>query len=327
MRRRVRAALLAGVAALGWGVSAPAQTPPARESAPGVQATPAPRPVPPQRFASPEQGFTAFVEAVAADDERRLLRILGSAGRRLIRSGDPVADREARSRFVTKYRARSEILRPAADRAELQVGEDGWPLPVPMVQRAGHWQFDTAAAEEEILNRRIGRNELNTIETLRAIADAQVDYADGAGREGVFRRYARRFFSSPGAQDGLYWAAAEGEAESPLGPLVAAASAEGYAPRREGQAAQPYHGYVFRMLERQGASAPGGAIDYVVAGRMIGGFAVIAVPAQYGSTGIKTFMISHRDTVWEADLGPTTTRVAARITAFDPGPGWTRVAE
>ena len=172
-----------------------------------------------------------------------------------------------------------------------------------------------------------GVNQLDTIETLRAMADAQQDYARTAGRQGGLRAYARRFFSTPGRRDGLYWPSAEGEPESPLGPLAAAASAGGYGRAQRGDRPEPYHGYVYRILERQGPAAPGGAMDYVVNGRMIGGFAIIASPARYGSTGIKTFMISHDDVVWEQDLGPATARAAAEMEAFNPDEDWQRVPE
>lgn len=285
------------------------------------------RQVQPRSFASPEEGFAALMAAIRADDERALVRIVGSDGRRLVRSGDPVADRAARASVAAAHAQKSEILRPAPDRAVLQIGTDGWPLPIPMVQRGGAWRFDARAGAQAVIDRRIGRNELDTIETLRAIADAQDDYARTAGRSGALRSYARRFFSTPGQRDGLYWPTSAGETASPLGPLAAAADAGGYTRPRRGDAPQPYHGYIYRILERQGPAARGGALDYVVDGRMIGGFAVLASPARYGSTGIKTFMISHDGEVWEQDLGPRTDRAVRAIDAFDPGPGWTRVAQ
>jgi hypothetical protein len=282
--------------------------------------------VQPQRFRSPEEGFAALAEAVRSHDQRRMLRVLGEAGRRLIRSGDPVADRAAGERFTQLYAARHRIERPSPDRAVLLVGEEAWPLPIPMRLAGGAWRFDARAGAQELVDRRIGRNELEVIETLRAIADAQAEYAAGPGREGGLRAYAQRFFSTPGRRDGLYWSSEAGEAESPLGPLLATASAGGYG-RGRGDAPRPYHGYYFRILTRQGASAPGGAMDWVVNGRMIGGFAVLAWPAEYGSTGWKSFMVSHAGTVLEADLGPDTARRAAAIQAFDPGPDWSPVAE
>jgi hypothetical protein len=314
-------------ACLGLAGSAVAQAPaPATEEAAG-QRPAAPRPVPPRAFRSPEEGFAALIAALRADDDRALLRILGTAGQRLVRSGDRVMDRDARRSVIEAHDVRSEILRPEPGRAVLQIGADDWPMPIPMVERGGAWRFDAAAATQEIVDRRIGSNELDTIETLRAMADAQDDYARTAGRHGGLRAYARRFFSTPGQRDGLYWPTGEDGVESPLGPLAAAASAGGYARRQRGDRPEPYHGYVYRILERQGPAAPGGAMDYVVNGRMIGGFAIIAYPARYGSTGIKTFMISHDGIVWEQDLGPDTVREAAAIEAFDPGEGWSRVAD
>jgi hypothetical protein len=324
--------LLAG---LPWPLAAQAQAPtpaqaPADTAPPATEPAPAPArraPVPPQSFASPEAGFAALAAAIRAHDEPRLLRVLGDAGRRLIRSGDPVADRAARDRFTAAWTERQAILRPAPNRAELEIGADRWPLPVPMIERGGRWRFDARAGAQALVDRRIGRNELDTIETLRAIVDAQQDFARTAGRQGGFRAYAQRFFSSPGARDGLYWPTLPGEPESPLGPLAAAASAGGYAAPRPGDRPQPFHGYLFRMLTRQGPAAPGGAMDFVVDGRMIGGFGVLAVPARHGETGIMSFLVSHDGVVWERNLGPETARLAAAITAFDPGPGWQRVAE
>lgn len=253
--------------------------------------------------------------------------MIGSANMPLVRDADAAALRRARDRFLAGYAEKSEIVRPSPDRAVLQVGSDGFPLALPMVQQGGMWRFASGAARQEVLDRRIGGNELDTIQTLRAIADAQDDYARSAGRQGAFSAYARRFFSTPGQRDGLFWPTAANEPPSPLGPFAAAASAGSYARPRPGDAPQPFHGYLFRILERQGPDAPGGEIDYVVNGRMIGGFAVIATPYRYGSTGIMTFLISHHGDVWQANLGPETVRLAAGITAFNPGPGWEKVAE
>lgn len=292
--------------------------------APEAEAPAAPAPRPPQSFRSPEAGFAALAAAVAAPGDAALLRVLGDGASRLIRSGDRAADSEARKRFTASYAAKHEILRPTPGRAILQIGEDGWPLPIPMVASGGVWRFDVRQGAQALIDRRIGANELDTIETLRAIADAEFEFAATAGRDGVFRSYARRFFSTPGKRDGLYWPGGDGVPESPLGPLAAAASAGGYG---RGDGPQPYNGYLFRILEAQGPAAPGGAFEYVVGERMLGGFAVLAVPAQYRSTGIKSFLISHHGVVYERDLGPDTARIARGITRFDPGPGWTPVAE
>lgn len=313
------ALLLAGGPAWAQGGAGPAPAAPASE-------TPRPRPVQPQAFQTPEEGFAALIEAARAHDERQLLRVLGEPARRLIRSGDPVADRAAQDRLATAYAEKHEIERPAPDRAVLQVGDDGWPLPIPLVQRGGVWRFDAREGAQELIDRRVGRNELDTIETLRAVVDAQDEYARTAGRQGAFSVYARRFLSAPGQRDGLYWPTAEGEPQSPLGPLIAEASAGGYALRR-GDAPTPFHGYFFRILEAQGPSAPGGTFSYVVNGRMIGGFGVIAHPAEYGVSGIMTFIVNHEGVVYQRDLGPQTARIARGITTFDPGQGWVKVDE
>lgn len=321
----IRTTLLGGLAALLIQAGAFAQTPPPA-SGPEPEQPAAPRPIPPQSFSSPEQGFATFVAALRSRDPSWGVNILGSAGARFIRSGDPVADANARDRFLAAYDAKNEITRPAADRAVLQVGDDNWPLPIPMIRRGTSWRFDAVAGGQEIADRRIGRNELDVIDTLRAIADAQLDYARTAGRHGALQAYARRFFSSPGQQDGLYWATPAGAPPSPLGPFIAGATAEGYS-RTDTSPPQPYHGYFFRILESQGPNASGGAVDFVVNDRMIGGFGVIAVPARYGISGIKTFMINHDGVVFEQDLGPNTARDARMIRSFDPGPGWTAVAQ
>ena len=312
-------ALLLGLA------TAPARAQGSPPQAAAASAAQVPRaPVQPQAFRTPEEGFAALAAAVRAHDERRLVAVLGEQARRLVRSGDPAGDRKAREQFSAAYASKREILRPAADRAVLQVGEDGWALPIPLMAHGGTWRFDAGKGVQELVDRRIGRNELDTIETLRAIADAEAEYARTAGREGGFRVYARRFFSTPGRHDGLYW---PDEPESPLGPLVAAASAGGYGARGAADEPRPFHGYLFRILEAQGPAAPGGALDFVVDGRMIGGFAVLAWPVQYGISGVVSFMVSHHGLVWESDLGADTRRIARGIIAFDPGPGWRTVAE
>jgi len=315
MRRVLRYALLACCVLTGAGW---AQEPNAQPEI----AAPAPRA--PQAFHSPEVAVATLAAAIAAPDDRALLRVLGDGATPLVRSGDRVADRDARARFTAAFQAKHEIVRAAPDWAILQIGEDGWPLPIPLRRAGGVWRFDPRQGAQALIDRRIGANELDTIETLRAIADAEAEYARTAGRVGAFRTYARRFFSTPGTQDGLYWPPGEGVPESPLGPLAAAASAGGYG---RGEGPQPFHGYLFRILEAQGPAAAGGAFDYVVNGRMLGGYAVLAFPASYGSTGIKSFLISHHGTVYERDLGPDTARLARAITRFDPGPGWAPVSE
>lgn len=318
-----RSMLAAGLIALLSGGPVLAQPDPAAPAAPA----PAPQPAQPQRFAAPEAGFSALAEAARRQDVRALTRVLGEEGRRLLRTGDQASDAAALARFAAAYDAKNEILRPTPDRAIVQVGADAWPLPIPMIRRGDAWRFDAQQGAAEIVTRRIGRNELDTIETLRAIVDAQDDYARGAGQQGAFQSYARRFFSTPGQHDGLFWATAEGEPPSPLGPLVAAASAGSYGRRQPGDTPQPLNGYLFRILEAQGPNADGGAMEFVVNGRMIGGFGVVAWPVAYGRSGIKTFIVSHAGVVYERDLGPETAQQAARITAFNPGARWHRVGD
>ncbi len=325
MSAMIRAVLTVSLATLMAGGQAWSQSEPPSPAAP--PAATAPQPVQPRRFATVEAGFAALADAARRQDVRALTRVLGEEGRSLLRTGDRASDAEALARFATAYDAKAEILLPTPDRAIIQVGTDGWPLPIPMIRQGGTWRFDARQGAEEIITRRIGSNELDTIETLRAIVDAQDDYARGAGRQGAFQSYARRFFSTPGQHDGLFWATVEGEAPSPLGPLVAAASAGAYGRRQPGDTPQPLHGYLFKMLEAQGPAADGGAMDFVVNGRMIGGFGVIAWPVQYGRSGIKTFIVSHAGVVYERDLGPNTAQLVRHITAFDPAEGWRRVAD
>jgi hypothetical protein len=309
---------------LAQGSPSPAPNPTEREA---PQA--APRPVPPQAFRTPEEGFAALANAIRMHDERRLLRVLGGEARRLVHSGDPADDRAARNRFTSAYAERAEILRPSARLATLDIGDDRWPFPIPLVRPAGNagsWRFDTRKGAQELVDRRIGRNELDTIEVLRAIVAAQAEYARSVGRQGGFSAYARRIFSTPGTHDGLYWPTSEGQPESPLGPLAAAASAGGYGGlSAPGSSPRPFHGYLFRLLEAQGPAAAGGAMDYTVDGRMIGGFGVLAIPAEYGVSGIQTFMTSHAGTIYQRNLGTATSRIARGIQSFNPESGWEEV--
>lgn len=277
-----------------------------------------------QEFASADQAVQGLITALRADDTESLRRILGRGSEDLVESGDPVRDRQNAERFLQAYDQRNALVPDPAGGMTLEVGPEGWPLPIPVVQDAstGNWRFDTDAGMDEIINRRIGRNELNVIEVCRAIADAQQDYAamdpDGDG----IAEYARSIISSEGKRDGLYWPTGEGEAASPLGPLVAEAVEEGYSATSGGGEPRPYHGYCYRLLHAQGPNAAGGAMDYVISGRMIGGFAAVAYPADYGSSGIMTFMVDRQGVVYQKDLGPDTERVARAMKAFDPGPGW-----
>jgi Protein of unknown function (DUF2950) len=248
--------------------------------------------------------------------------VLGPAAGDLVSSGDEVADAAARKRVLDAYDAKHQVVMEGDDKAVLLVGTEEWPFPIPLVRKDGVWRFDTAAGRDEILFRRVGRNELSAIKACLAYADAQDEYAEkGIAGNGV---YAQRIVSTPGKKDGLYWPAQAGEAESPLGDLAASASAEGY---RVGQQRMPYHGYYYRVLTRQGPNAPGGALDYVVRGKMIGGFALVAYPAEYGNSGVMTFLVSHQGVVYQKDLGQNTVGIASGMTAFNPDNSWQRVAD
>lgn len=275
-----------------------------------------------QSFKTAEEAADALVSAARAGDLKSLLTVLGRDGADIVSSGDPVADASARNRVVEAYDAKHQLVMEGADKAMLIIGREDWPFPIPLVRKDGAWRFDTVAGRDEILYRRIGRNELDAIETCLAYVDAQQEYAErGVAGNGV---YAQRIVSRPGKKDGLYWPAQSSADESPLGELAASAAAEGY---RAGQQRAPYHGYYYKVLTRQGPNAPGGALDYVVRGNMIGGFALVAYPAEYRNSGVMTFLVNHQGNVYEKDLGPDTARIAAGMTAFSPDNTWRRVAD
>ena len=274
-------------------------------------------------FATPEDAVSALVAAVKANDIRALRGVLGNAGGTLS-SGDPVADRAAADGFVSSYDAKHAITRDG-DVTKLTLGTDDFPFAFPLVKAGDRWRFDTAAGIDELNARRIGENELDTIKVLQAVVDAQHDYAsEDRNGDGVLT-YARKIVSSPGKHDGLYWPTKAGEPKSPLGELVARASADGYRIDKQRKPV-PFHGYYFRMLTGQAASGGSPAFDYVVHGRAIGGFAMIAYPAKYGSSGIMTFMVNQDGKVFQADLGPGTQAKANAIKRFDPGKGWSPVS-
>jgi hypothetical protein len=271
-------------------------------------------------FTSADLAVEALVAAAREGDANAILEVLGPDGRGIVSSGDEVADRTARDNFIASYDTRHSLA--AEDgKTVLVIGNDDFPFPIPIVNKEGIWQFDTKAGLDEILRRRIGKNELAAIEVARGYVEAQNEYAE-SNADG--RAYAQRIVSTPGKKDGLYWPTGEGESPSPLGDLMAKASTEGY---KVGQGPIPYHGYFYRILKRQGASAPGGAYDYIVNGKMIGGFALIATPATYGNSGIITFMVNHDGAVYQKDLGPGTLSVARKIDAFSPDATWTKVEE
>lgn len=271
-------------------------------------------------YATPDEGVEALVKALRANDQELLHEILGAEADQILSSGDPAEDAEMRERFLTAYDAK-HALEPSEDgkSTTLVIGED-WPMPIPLVQADGAWRFDVAAGKEEILARRIGRNEMSVIDTCDAIVDAQREYAELNAEKGGQGAYAERFISSQGKKDGLYWETAEGQPPSPLGPLVGQAVTEGTV-----KAGAPYNGYYYRMLTGQGDNAPGGARSYMDKGRMTGGFAVVAWPAEWGNSGVMTFLVSTNGVVYQKDLGAGTDAAARAMTTFDPGEGWTIV--
>jgi Protein of unknown function (DUF2950) len=268
-------------------------------------------------FGSLDEAVNALVGAIRAADRKALVEILGAHGSPLVWSGDDVADRAAFQRFTAAY-DRAHRLEGGGGKVVLYVGDDDFPFPIPLVPDGPRWLWDTEAGDDELLNRRIGQNELSVIQVCLAYVDAQREYySRGSG----LLEYAQRLESIRGKRDGLFWEAKPGEPESPLGPLVARARAAGYPlPPRGGPV--PYHGYFYRILFAQGPDAPGGAYDFVVKGHMIGGFALVAYPATYGVSGITTFIASHDGVVYQKDLGPKTAQLATAMKTYNPDRTW-----
>ena len=273
-------------------------------------------------FAAPEEAVKALVEALKGNDSKALSAIAGPGSQDLVASGDPVADQAGRQQFVGLYEQKNRLEPVGADRVVLYVGPDDWPLPIPLVKEGDAWRFDTAEGKEEILARRIGANELNAIQVCLAYVDAQREYATKDRDKDGLLEYAQKFVSNPGKKNGLYWEAKAGEDPSPLGPLVGAAQERGYPPGKQGGGPAPYFGYYYRILKAQGPHAPGGAYDYMVKRKMIGGFALVAYPARYGSSGIMTFLVNHDGGVYQKDLGKNTEKIAGAMKTFDPDDTW-----
>lgn len=277
----------------------------------------------PQSFATPDAAVDAIVAALRTDNEGELERILGSDSRELLSSSDEVADANGRAEFLRLYDEKHRLIPDGEHAMILEAGATDWPLPIPLVSDGKGWYFDTAAGIDEMLSRRIGRNELYAIQVCLAIAEAQREYASEDFSGDGWREYAQRFNSEPGTRNGLYWSAGTGEADSPLGELVASATAEGYrGADKVDHGPRPFHGYLYRILTAQGAAAPGGAMDYVAQGHMIGGFGIIAWPADYANSGLKSFMVSHHGVVYEKDLGDDTDRIARSMNVYNPSEGW-----
>jgi hypothetical protein len=276
-----------------------------------------------QTFKSAESAADALVTAARAGNRQQVIAVLGPGSAELASSGDPVQDEETRKEFVAAYNAKHSIMHEDGKPATLVIGQDDFPFPIPLVEKNGSWSFDTKAGREEILARRIGRNELAAIQIALAFYDAENEYADMMPKMDGMSVYAQRIVSQPGKKDGLYWPAAQGGVESPIGEAVADASQRGY---RVGKG-EPYYGYRFKILTRQGPAAPGGEHDYVIDGKMVGGFGLVAWPAEYGNSGIATFMINHRGDVYEKDMGSDTQEIASRMIRFNPDHTWKKVVD
>ena len=276
-----------------------------------------------ETFRSPEAALQALLRAVRTDNPADLKPLFGPDSDDLLSSGDAVADRAGLKHFANRLNERTHLEHLDDHTVVIHAGKDGWPLAIPIVKEGDGWKFDTASGTEEIINRRIGRNELTTIDVLRAIVDAEREYSS-QDRTGVgARTYAARILSDPGKHDGLYWEDPGGKNPSPIGPLVAKASTEGYATERKAESSpSPYHGYVFKMLTAQGPQAPGGEKSYLKDGRLTGGFATVAYPIEYGVSGVMTFVVNQQGIVFQKDLGQKTGELAPAIMAYNPDDSW-----
>jgi len=271
-------------------------------------------------FSSAEEASSALVAAAQSDDEKTMLDLLGPDGKEIISSGDAAEDAHGRANFVQKYREMHRLVHEPDGTTTLYIGARNWPTPIPLMNKGNSWYFDTEVGKKEILYRRIGRNELSAIRVCQELVAAENDY-----RRTQHDEYAKRITSDSGQHNGLYWQAAVGEPQSPIGPLVASAVAEGYA---EGiSALTPYRGYYFRILSRQGQHGPGGAKSYIVDGKMTAGFAFVAFPAQYRSSGVMTFIVGSDRVVYQKDLGKETSSLARRMTAYNPDATWHKAEE
>jgi hypothetical protein len=303
-----------------------ATAPAMAQTAPATQTAPAKKPAPPaqQSFATPEEAAEALIAAAERFDIPALKKILGPSGMDLVTTADKVQDENQSHAFAEHARAKHEVVRDPASpkRATLVIGDQDWPAPTPIVQRNGRWVFDVKAGRKEILQRRIGQNELDAIQVCLGYVEAQHEYAVEKHAGSKVNQYAQRIIASPGKEDGLAWKNADGEWEGPVAESIARVIAEGYKSRHE-----PYHGYYYKVLKGQGSAAPLGRMDFVVKGAMIGGFALAAAPADYGKTGIKSFIVSHDGVVYEKDLGPNTLQSFQSMQLYNPDKTWSPVEE
>lgn len=276
----------------------------------------------PQGFATPEAGVQALMDAAKRNDIEAVVQVLGPQARSFIDTGDSVSDQASLARFAQAYDEAHSLVPSEETTVILEVGKDEWPFPIPLFKDGTRWRFDTEAGKEELLNRRIGRNELDVIQVCLAYVDAQFEYYMRNPQGETLLQYAARVMSTPGKRDGLHWETSADEQPSPMGSLVAEARLEGYEPTPAKPI--PYHGYYYKILTEQGADAPGGAYNYVVNGKMIGGFAMVAYPAEYGSSGIMTFIVNYDGVVYQKDLGPDTEVLAHLMSQFNPDETWAK---
>jgi hypothetical protein len=289
---------------------------------PVAQAADAPAATKQRTFASADEAAAALTDAVRARDVKALVAIVGPGSERWLFTGDKVADANDWRIFLSSYEA-AHKLEARGEGMVLEVGTDEWPFPAPIVKHGERWSFDPKAGSEELVNRRVGRNELDAIQSMLAIVDAEREYARMDADQSGSADYARRFLSTPGKKDGLYWPDQAGSPQSPLGPLVAVAASEGYGKQKpKAGERRPYHGYYYKILTSQGPDAPGGAYDYLVSDKLMGGFAVVAWPASYGVSGVMSFLVNHDGVVYEKDLGKQTQSIASATTRFNPDTTW-----
>ena len=305
--------------------TASTQKPPAKPATTTTKPAPPPGPKPPvgaKAFATPQAAATALIQAASVFDEAALIALVGPDGKDLVTTEDPVRDKSHALAFATLAKAgHTVVVSPSnPSRATVQVGKDNWPLPIPLVRVAGKWYFDAAAGRDEVLFRRVGGNELDAIEVCRGFVEAQKEYSLELHDGSRVHQYAQRIISTPGKQDGLYWKNADGTDGGPISEAVAKAIEEGYNVDKK----SAYHGYIFQILKGQGPAAPLGELDYVINGAMIGGFALIATPAEYGVTGVQTFIVNYNGIVYQKDLGPDSVNLAKQITRYNPDKTWVR---
>jgi hypothetical protein len=281
----------------------------------------------PHPYETPEAAVKALVEAARTGDSKAILNVIGPESKPWVFTGDTVSDKTDWQRFLKEYDAKNSLEKIGTNKVILHAGYSDWFFPAPIVMSYGAWAFDPVAGREEVTNRRVGANELSTIQTLLAVVDAQREYAAADKEKDGKDYYALKFISSPGSKDGLYWPTEAEEATSPLGPLVGEASRKGYDVKASHGRPQPYHGYYYKMITKQGANTPDGAYDYLVNGKLMGGFAVVAYPVSYGVSGVKTFVVNHDGKVFEKDLGPETLKTATEMSVYNPDTTWKAVGD